>query len=110
MSIDRRRNLIQVRMRGASMHGQVDKVVRNIEARRTRVTDVVKILLTGGEETGVYSAAGRKKDQPVEESHNVRARLVDGENHGAVVGLGQSHQTLDDIEGIESVLDTVSKL
>ena len=60
------RFLVTLSERDTGMHGQVDQVVGNVEARGAAVTRVVKILLAAGERPGVDGAALGQKDQSIE--------------------------------------------
>ena len=105
MSIHCRSDFVRVRVRHACMHRQINEVVRNIEPRRARISNMIKVLLARGERTGIDCAATRKKDESVKESNDVGARLMNGENDGAVVGLGQSDQAFDHIECVVCILE-----
>lgn len=86
------------------MHCKVDKVIRNVEARWARVPDLAKVLLACRERSRVDSAPAREKDQSIEESHNVGARLVDSENDRTVVRLGQGNKAFHDVKRVVGIL------
>jgi hypothetical protein len=86
------------------MHCQIDEVVRNIEPRRARIPDLIEILLARREGTGIDCATTREENESVEESNDVRARLMNGENDGAVICLGQGYQAFDHVECVVCIL------
>jgi hypothetical protein len=65
---------------------------------------MVKVLLACRERTRVDCATTRKKDESVKESNDVRARLMNGENDGPVVCLGEGNQAFDHIESVVCIL------
>src|SRR5690242_13163145 len=87
-------------MDGAGVHGEINKVVSNVEPRRARVADIVEIGLTAVEGARVHGSAFSEKDQLIEERNNVRSRLVNGKDNGPVVVLDQGSETFDDVERI----------
>lgn len=90
----------------ARMHGEVHEVVGNVEARGTFVADVIEIWLALGKETRVHKFALGQQDEPVEESDNVGARLVDGEDDSPLVVLGHCDKAFNHIVGIVGVQST----
>ena len=93
-------------MNSAGMHCQVNKIVGNVEARRTRVADVVKVGLAVPKGTGVDSPALSEKHELVKKRNDVGARLMDGEDDGSVVRLDEVNKTFNDVEGVESIETT----
>lgn len=105
MSVNTRSKLIRVRGRCTRVHRKINEVVRDIESRRARITNMVKVLLACREGTGINRTTARKENKPVKESDDVGARLMDGENNGAVVCLGQCDEAFNHIERVVCILE-----
>lgn len=93
-------------MNGAGVHCQVNKIVGNVEARRTRVANVVEVGLAVAEGTGVDGSALGEKNQLVEKCNNVGARLMDGEDDGSVIRLDEVNKTFNNVESVEGIETT----
>jgi hypothetical protein len=66
---------------------------------------MIKVLLACRERTGIDCATTRKKDESVKESNDVGARLMNGEDDGAIVCLGKGNQAFDHIERVVCILE-----
>ena len=86
--------------------GQDDQIIGNIEARRAAIADAIKVYLACVKRSRVYRPALGEENQAVKEGDNVGSRLVNGEDDGSLVSLGQGHETFDDIVGIEGIQAT----
>lgn len=64
------------------------------------MSDVGKIILAFRIFTGIHQFTSSKDEKLVEERNNIAPRLMDGENHGAVIIPGQRYQALNDIVGV----------
>ena len=84
----------------ACVHCQVDEVVGNIEPRRTRVADVVEVVLAFVEGSAVDCAALCEQDELIEQCDDVGAGLMDGEDDSAVVRLDEVDQTFNHVERV----------
>jgi len=79
------------------MHGQIYEVVCYVESRGTRVADLVEVVLTFGEGTGVDHFTFCEEDELVEEGGYVGAGLVNCEDYCAIEVSCQSDQTFNHI-------------
>ena len=79
------------------VHSEIDEVVCDVEPRGTRMADLVKVFLTLREGTGVDHFAFCEENELIEERGNVRARLMDSEDDGAIKVPCQGDKTLNHI-------------
>jgi hypothetical protein len=67
------------------------------------MADVVKVSMTPRELSRIDELALRQKNKLIEQRNDIAARLVNGEDYGALVIARKGYQTVHDVVGVECI-------